>query len=66
MIGKQLTIRGSAASCGEYPRCLEAIADGRVNLDNIISRVAPMEEGQEWFDRLHAAEPGLMKVVLIP
>ncbi|MBE5997402.1 MAG: galactitol-1-phosphate 5-dehydrogenase [Lachnospiraceae bacterium] len=66
VIGKQLTIRGSAASCGEYPRCLEAIADGRVNLDNIISRVAPMEEGQEWFDRLHAAEPGLMKVVLIP
>ena len=66
VIGKQLTIRGSAASCGEYPRCLSAIADGRVNLDNIISRVAPLEEGQEWFDRLHAAEPGLLKVVLIP
>ncbi|MBQ6469167.1 MAG: galactitol-1-phosphate 5-dehydrogenase [Lachnospiraceae bacterium] len=66
VIGKQLTIRGSAASCGEYPRCLEAIADGRVDLDNVISRVAPLAEGQEWFDRLHAAEPGLLKVVLIP
>ena len=64
LIGKQLTIRGSAASCGEYPRCLEAMASGRIDLDNIISRVAPLEEGQMWFDKLHAAEPGLMKVVL--
>ena len=66
VIGKQLTLRGSSASCGEYPRCLEAIADGRVKLDNVISKVAPLAEGQEWLDRLHAAEPGLMKVVLIP
>ena len=64
LIGKQLTLRGSAASCGEYPRCLEAIADGRINLDNIISRVAPLEEGQKWFDKLYKSEPGLMKVVL--
>lgn len=66
VIGRQLTLRGSAASCGEYPRCLEALASGRVNVDNVLSVVAPLAEGGQWLDRLHAAEPGLMKVVLIP
>ena len=66
IITRQVTLRGSAASSGEYPQCLQAIAGGRVNLDNIISKVAPLSEGAEWFDRLHSGESGLMKVVLVP
>ncbi|MBQ6541445.1 MAG: galactitol-1-phosphate 5-dehydrogenase [Lachnospiraceae bacterium] len=66
MITRQLTLRASAASSGEYPQCLAAIADGRVDLGNIISKVAPLSEGALWFDRLHNGESGLMKVVLVP
>ena len=65
-INRQLTIRGSAASSGEYPQCLDAIADGRVDLSNIISKVAPLSEGAEWFDTLYHGGAGLMKVVLVP
>jgi L-iditol 2-dehydrogenase len=66
VISKQLTIRGSAASCGEYPRCLDAIAIDAINIDNVISKVIPLQDGAEWIDRLHAMEPGLLKVVLVP
>ena len=66
VIGRQLTLRGSAASCGEYPRCLDALAIGAANIDNIISAVVPLKDGAEWIERLHNMEPGLMKVVLIP
>ena len=42
------------------------IANHMVDVDSIISRVAPLQDGGEWFDRLHKAEPGLIKVVLKP
>jgi L-iditol 2-dehydrogenase len=42
------------------------IASGAVNVDILISAVAPLSEGAEWFKKLHDREPGLMKVVLIP
>jgi L-iditol 2-dehydrogenase len=32
----------------------------------LISAVAPLDEGPQWFERLHAQEPNLMKVVLTP
>ena len=31
-----------------------------------ISKVVPLAQGGEWFDRLHDAEPGLIKVVVEP
>ena len=37
-----------------------------VDADSIISKVVPLAQGGEWFDRLHDAEPGLIKVVLEP
>jgi len=33
---------------------------------SLISAVAPLASGPEWFGRLYAGEPGLMKVVLAP
>jgi L-iditol 2-dehydrogenase len=66
VVTRQLTLRGSCASAGEYPRCLELIASGQVDVDALLSAVAPLSEGDAWFQRLHAAEPGLMKVVLVP
>ncbi len=66
VVTRQLSLYGSCASCGEYPECLEMIARGAVNVDALISAVAPMAEGASWFERLYNREPRLMKVILVP
>jgi L-iditol 2-dehydrogenase len=62
----QLRIQGSCASAGEYPRAMELISSGAVNVKPLISAVAPLEDGPAWFERLYAHEPNLLKVVLAP
>jgi len=66
VVTRELTLNGSCASHGEYPACLDMIARGAVNVDALISAVAPLSEGASWFDRLYKRELGLLKVVLIP
>ena len=66
VVTRQVTLIGTCASAGEYPACLELIASGRVNVTEFISATPPLEEGAEWFGRLHAREKGLMKVLLKP
>jgi L-iditol 2-dehydrogenase len=66
VVTRELTIYGSCASAGEYPASLELMASGRVDVEPLISAVASLEDGAEWFERLHAGEPGLMKVILEP
>lgn len=65
-VTQQIGLHGSCASSGEYDICLDMIANHMVDVDSIISKVAPLQDGGEWFDRLHKAEPGLIKVVLKP
>ena len=66
VVTRQLTLAGSAASCGEYPACLEMIAAGTVDVDSIVSEVRPLSEGGKWFDRLLSGKESLLKVVLEP
>jgi len=66
VVSKQLTLHGSAASSGEYPECIELLRRAAVKLEPLITAVASLEEGPGWFDRLHAREPNLMKVILKP
>ncbi|MGA7277474.1 MAG: galactitol-1-phosphate 5-dehydrogenase [Desulfocapsaceae bacterium] len=66
VVTRQIRVTGSCSSCGEYPACLEMIARGTVNVDALISQVAPLSEGAAWFERLHNREQGLMKVILTP
>lgn len=65
-VSRELDLRGSCASNGEYPLCIELLASGRIDVRPLLSAVAPLEEGPRWFGRLYAREPGLMKVVLVP
>lgn len=65
-VTRELTLFGSCASSGEIPACLAAMASGAVQVAPLISAVAPLANGPQWFKRLHDAEPGLMKVVLTP
>lgn len=66
IVTRQLKVVGSAASCGEYPSCLDMIAAGRINVDSIVSEVRPLSEGAEWFARLSSGQERLVKVILEP
>jgi L-iditol 2-dehydrogenase len=66
VVTRELTLIASCASAGEYPRAIQLLASGAIDVAPLISAVAPLADGQHWFDRLHAAEPGLMKVILNP
>lgn len=66
VVTRELTLVGSCAIAGEYPRAIELVASGAIQVAPVISAVAPLEEGPSWFERLYAREPGLMKVVLTP
>ncbi len=65
-VTREWTVYGSCASCGEYPACLNLMARGTIDVQPLISAVAPLAEGAAWFRRLHAGEEGLMKVILQP
>ena len=66
IVSGELTIRGSAASAGEFPDCIERIADGRLRVAELIGRVQPLEDGAAAFEALHRGESGLMRIVLRP
>jgi L-iditol 2-dehydrogenase len=66
VVSRQIRLQGSCASAGEYPRAIELIASGTIKVEALITAVAPLREGPSWFERLHAREPNLMKIVLDP
>ena len=66
VVTRQIRLQGSCASAGEYPRCIELMASGVIQVDSLISAVAPLAEGPSWFDRLYRREGNLMKVILRP
>ena len=66
VVSRQIRLQGSAASSGEYPECIQMLASEAVDVKPLISMVAPLEEGPQWFERLHAREAKLMKVILTP
>jgi L-iditol 2-dehydrogenase len=65
-VTRELTIYGSCASAGEYPQCLDLMASRAVDVRPLISGIVPLNDGAEWFARLHNREPGLLKVILAP
>ena len=66
VVTREISVFGSYISRGEYPRCLEMMASGEVNVDALISTTAALSEGAAWFKRLYDKEPGLFKVILVP
>jgi len=66
VVSRQIRLQGSCASAGEYPQAIQLVASGRIQVKALITAVAPLEEGPHWFERLHAREPNLMKIVLTP
>ena len=62
----ELILVGACASAGEIGRGVELLAGGEIEVDPLTSVVAPLADGPQWFERLHAAPPGLLKVILTP
>ncbi|NUM56761.1 MAG: galactitol-1-phosphate 5-dehydrogenase [Candidatus Hydrogenedentes bacterium] len=66
VVTREISLFGSCASSGEYPTCLNLLQREHVRVAPLISAVASLDDGPEWFRRLHARERGLMKVILNP
>ncbi|GHU43282.1 galactitol-1-phosphate 5-dehydrogenase [Spirochaetia bacterium] len=66
VVTRQLRLQGTCAIAGEYPLVLDMMARKKINARSIISRVAPLSEGQIWFDKLYNRQDNLLKVVLAP
>ncbi len=62
----ELSLVGVCAFAGELGRSVELLATGAVDVEPLISVIAPLEEGARWFGQLHDAPAGLLKVILIP
>lgn len=66
VVTREIVISGSAASAGEYPRALELIATGAIDVNRLITAVVPLHDAGAWFKRLYDREGGLLKVVVEP
>ena len=66
IVTREIKLLGSCASSNEYPTCIDLMARGTIDVDPLISALAPLAEGSAWFARLYAGEAGLMKVMLQP
>lgn len=66
VVTRQIRLQGSCASAGEYLQAIDLLTSGAIKVKPLITAIAPLEEGPQWFERLHSREPNLMKVVLTP
>jgi L-iditol 2-dehydrogenase len=66
VVTSEIRVQGSCAINGEYETVLDMIAGGALNVDDMISAVAPLSEGAEWFRKLYHKEGNLNKVILVP
>ena len=66
VVTSEINVKGSCAICGEYEIVLDMIAGGALKVDDMISAVAPLSEGAEWFHKLYNKENNYNKVILTP
>jgi L-iditol 2-dehydrogenase len=66
VVTRQIRLQGSCASAGEYPLAIALMGSGAIRVKPLITAIAPLAEGPQWFERLYAREPNLLKVVLTP
>ena len=62
----EISLFGSCAISGEYPLVLDLMGRKKIDAASLISKIAPLSEGQIWFDKLYNREDKLLKVVLVP
>lgn len=66
VVTRQIRLQGSCAIAGEYEGVLKLMDKGLIDVKTMISAIAPLSEGGNWFKKLYDKEPGLNKVILKP
>lgn len=66
VVTREITLYGSCASQGDYPTALSLLASGAIDVRRMVSAVAPLSEGAQWFERLYHGDSDLLKVILVP
>jgi (R,R)-butanediol dehydrogenase/meso-butanediol dehydrogenase/diacetyl reductase/L-iditol 2-dehydrogenase len=66
VVTRQINLQGSCAIAGEYPIVLDMIANKKLDVLSIVSKIAPLSEGNMWMTKLYNREDKLLKVVLQP
>jgi 2-desacetyl-2-hydroxyethyl bacteriochlorophyllide A dehydrogenase len=66
VVTRELSILGSCAIRGEYETVLNLLETGRLTVDDQISAIAPLAEGEVWFNKLYKKTEDLNKVILVP
>ena len=66
IVSGQLRVQGSCAICDEFPAAITLLSKGHVPARQLISASVPLEDAPSMFDKLHARDPELLKVILHP
>jgi L-iditol 2-dehydrogenase len=66
LVTRELTLRGSYGSREEFEVAADALATGRIDVRDLIERVAPLEDGPAIFRELGEGRLDAVKVVLVP
>jgi 2-desacetyl-2-hydroxyethyl bacteriochlorophyllide A dehydrogenase len=66
VVTRELKVQGSCAINGEYEVILKLMENKKLHVDDMISAIAPLDEGADWFRKLYNKEEGLNKVLLVP
>jgi L-iditol 2-dehydrogenase len=65
-VTSEINVLGSCAIRGEYEAVLALIEKGVICVKDQISAIAPLSEGEEWFDKLKQKNNNLNKIILVP
>jgi L-iditol 2-dehydrogenase len=67
IVTREMSVRGSYGfDETDFAAAIEVLASGRLNVDPLVERVAPLEDGPELFRSLAAGECDLVKIILKP
>src|SRR5262249_33117579 len=66
VVSRQLCLQGSCASAGEYPRAIDLMSKGHIQVKPLITAVAPRAARPGWFEPPYAREPELVKILRTP
>jgi L-iditol 2-dehydrogenase len=57
VVTRQIRLQGSCASAGEYPRATELLASSAIQVKPLITAIAPLAAGPQWFARCMLESP---------
>ena len=67
IVTREMSVRGSYGfDEADFAAALEILASGRLNVDPLVEKIAPLEEGPELFRSLAAGACELAKIILKP